>query len=178
MARFHTYVFSPLLLLISVVIIHPSYGEHLNSKDLVEEVCRHTSSHGYCVGTMIPGPPLTAEGIASTALGWAQIRALEAGTIISNLLKDSASANHPHHYRVRLQRCWDLNMKAMADLWSANNSFYSKNIKAMVNYLFTASHDTKRCQTLIRGRNLTGLASKNYDIIKLSEICAISTKFF
>ncbi|KAK8512220.1 hypothetical protein V6N13_097115 [Hibiscus sabdariffa] len=88
----HTHALYPLLLLILAVIIHPSYGaKHLNGKALVEEICRHTSSHDYCVGTMIPGPPLNVEGIASTALGWAQIRALEAGTLISSLLKDSAS---------------------------------------------------------------------------------------
>ncbi|KAK8685342.1 hypothetical protein V6N13_041345 [Hibiscus sabdariffa] len=179
MARLRTLVFSPLLLLISVVINQPSYGyKHLNGRDLVEEVCRHTSSQGYCIDTMIPGPPLTAEGIASTALGWAQIRTLEAGTLISGLIKDSVSTDHPGHYHVRLQRCWDLNMKAMADLWSASSSFYSKNINAMVNYLITASRDTKKCQDLIRGRNLPGLAAKNSDIIKLSEICVVSTKFF
>ncbi|GMI71382.1 hypothetical protein HRI_000807500 [Hibiscus trionum] len=175
----HTHVLSPLFLLILVVVVRPSYGaKHLNGEALVEEICQHTSSHEYCVGTMIPGPPLTAEGIASTALGWAQIRALEAGTIISRLIKDSSSAAHHHHYQVRLQRCWNLNMETMADLWSASSSLYSKNIKAMVNYLYGASRDTKRCQALISGRNLTGLIAKNNDIIKLSEICVVSTKFF
>ncbi|KAK8518102.1 hypothetical protein V6N13_027589 [Hibiscus sabdariffa] len=175
----HTHALYPSLLLILAVIIHPSYGaKHLNGEALVEEICRHTSSHEYCVGTMIPGPPLNVEGIASTALGWAQIRALEAGTIISSLLKDSASTDRHGRYRVRLQKCWDLNMDAMADLWSASGSFYSKNIKAMVNYLYGASRHTKKCQTLISGRNLTSLAAKNNDIIKLSEICVVSTKFF
>ncbi|KAE8717280.1 hypothetical protein F3Y22_tig00110053pilonHSYRG00021 [Hibiscus syriacus] len=177
----HTSVSSPLFLLILAVIIHPSYGaaNHLNDESPVEAVCRHTSSHEYCVGNMVPGAPLTAEGIASTALGWAQIRALEVGTIISSLLKDSASGVHTNHrYQLRLQKCWDLNMKAMADLWSANGSFYSKNIKAMVKYLYGAAHDTKRCQVLINGHNLTVLAAKNSDIIKLSEICIVSTKFF
>ncbi|GMI71383.1 hypothetical protein HRI_000807600 [Hibiscus trionum] len=75
----HTHVFSPLFLLISTVVVQPSYGaKHLNGETLAEEICRHTSSHEYCVGTMIPGPPLTTEGNASTALGWTQIRALEA----------------------------------------------------------------------------------------------------
>ncbi|KAE8697734.1 hypothetical protein F3Y22_tig00110610pilonHSYRG00185 [Hibiscus syriacus] len=127
---------------------------------------------------MVLGAPLTAVGIASTALGWAQIRALEAGTIISSLLKDSASAVHTYRYQLRLQKCWDLNMKAIVDLWSANDSFYSKNIKAMVKYLYGAARDTKRCQVLISGLDLTGLAAKNSDIIKLTEICIVSTKFF
>ncbi|KAE8654283.1 hypothetical protein F3Y22_tig00117056pilonHSYRG01303 [Hibiscus syriacus] len=135
----HTHVFSPLFLLILAVIIHPSYGSnHLNNESPVEAVCRHTSSHEYCAGNMIPRAPLTAEGIASTA-----------GMV------------HPHRHQLRPQKCWDLNMKAMADLWSASGSFYSKNIKAMVNYLYGAARVTKRCQVLISGHHLTGLAAKN-----------------
>ncbi|MBA0800828.1 hypothetical protein Gohar_011240 [Gossypium harknessii] len=170
-------------LLTLVVIIHPSYGlKHLKGIALVDEVCRHTSHNEYCVDTIIPKPPLSGERIASTTLGWAQIKALEVGTIIASLLNDSSSilpvAKNPLQAKELLQICWDSNMNTMEDLWIASSLLYNKIINPMIARLYHAANTTRVCQDGLKGTSFTALAAKIEDIIKLCEICVVSTNFF
>lgn len=149
---------------------------------LVDEVCRHSSNNEYCVDTIIPKPPLSGEKIAGTTLGWAQIRALEARTIIASLLDDSSSilpvAKNPLQAKELLQICWDSNMNTMEDLWSASSLFYSKNINPMIARLYHAANATRVCQDGLKGAGFTALAAKIEDTIKLCEICVVCTNFF
>ncbi|KAK6290559.1 hypothetical protein POUND7_002100 [Theobroma cacao] len=177
-------ILSPLLLLIFMIIIHPSYAdepdEPLRGKDLVNEVCNHTSDYKFCADTLLPSaasaPSATAGEIANTALRFAQVKATDARVLIASLLLKNSSSSTG---RRLLQRCQLDNNKTIRELSSANDDLNSDSIDSMVEDLNNAANATRSCQDTIRETPFSSaLDNKNIEVIKLCEIGVVSTKFF
>ncbi|XP_017978551.1 PREDICTED: uncharacterized protein LOC18597373 [Theobroma cacao] len=161
-----------LCLLILFIIAPP-----LNGTELVKEVCNHTSDYAFCAETFNTGGPRALAGdLANAALRLAQTKASHAQSLIARLLKNATTPVD----RNRLQICQSCSNKAVSELSSANNDFNSDTLDTMVQGMNSAADATKDCQNQIQGRGtyFSGLATINGDLIKLCEICIVSTRYF
>ncbi|KAE8727405.1 putative Tetratricopeptide repeat-like superfamily protein [Hibiscus syriacus] len=168
----------PLILLMD--IITPSKGV-LNGTELLEQVCNHTSDTVFCVTTLIAdpnagGPQALAGDLANAALRSAQTKATHAQALIALLLQNATNSLDRHS----LQICQSSNNEALSQLSSANNEFNSDSLDSMVGLMNGAAGVTKACLNEIQGRghHFSLLAAVNADLIKLCEICIVSTRYF
>ncbi|XWS55597.1 hypothetical protein CRYUN_Cryun09bG0014400 [Craigia yunnanensis] len=189
--RFHspTLLFQisfPLLLLIFIITIHPSYGDEDDQEptpwrgmDILILVCNYTSDNKFCVDNLSNAaasfPWAKASEITNSALRSGQGRADEARSLIASLLQTTSAQKIN---RQPIQICQLLNNKTIEYLTSAADNLNSDSIDSMVEDLNEAANATKSCQDIIQGPDFSVLANKNSDIIKFCEIAVVSKNFF
>ncbi|XP_039030002.1 uncharacterized protein LOC120164324 [Hibiscus syriacus] len=168
----------PLILFIAIII--PSKGV-LNSTELLKQVCNQTSNNAFCVTTLTAdpnagGPHALAGDLANAALRLAQTKATHAKSLIALLLQNATNSLD----RNSLQICQSSNNKALSQLSSANNDFNPDSLDSVVELMNGAADITKACLNEIQGRgdHFSLLATVNADLIKLCEICIVSTRRF
>lgn len=178
------------LLIFLFFIICPSMSiALLNGTELLKEVCNHTSNYTFCVATLnadpnASGPHALAGDLANAALRLAQTKAKNAQSLIAGLLLRNATSADTTYSEDRnrlLQLCQSSNDKAMSALSSANNEFNSDSVDTMVAEMNRAAYATKDCQNQIQGgisANFSQLTTVNGGLIKLCEICIVSTTYF
>ncbi|GMJ01129.1 hypothetical protein HRI_003782100 [Hibiscus trionum] len=168
------------LLILFTVTITPSMGV-LNGTELLKEVCNHTSNNAFCVTTLTADPnaggsQALAGDLANAALRSAYTKATQAQSLIAPLLQNSTNPLD----RDSLQICQSSNNKALSQLSSANNDFNSDSLDFMVELVNSTVDVTKVCLNEIQGKgdHFSLLATVNADLIKLCEICIVSTRYF
>lgn len=167
-------------LLILLIYTTPSIGL-LNGTELLKAACNQTSDYAFCYATLAAdsnagGPQALAGDLANAALRLAQTKATHAESLMPLLLQN-ATTPLDHN---RLQICQSSNNKAISQLSSANNDFNSDSLDTMVEEINTAAGATNDCLNEIQGKgtHFSHLATINADLIKLYEICIVSTRYF
>ncbi|KAE8726802.1 putative Tetratricopeptide repeat-like superfamily protein [Hibiscus syriacus] len=114
--------------------------------------------------------------LANAALRSAQTKATHAQSLIALLLQNATNSSDVRS----LQICQSSNNEALSQLSSANNDFNTDSLDSMVELMNAAADVTKACLNEIQGRghHFSLLAAVNADLIKLCEICIVSTRYF
>ncbi|OMO97339.1 Pectinesterase inhibitor [Corchorus olitorius] len=189
MASFLRQTFSTLFLTFVFVIIfaiNPSYGDYddpeempLRGTELAMLICNHTWYNKFCVDKLTPaGPDARASDITNSALRLAQTAADNTGVVITNLLEDPSSSMKQQERRI-LQKCQLDNNVTSTNILAAGNDLNSDSINSMIEDINTAGNATKSCQDIIKKTRFSAsLSDKNMDVIRLCEICVVSTQFY
>ncbi|KAI8567136.1 hypothetical protein RHMOL_Rhmol02G0097000 [Rhododendron molle] len=166
----------------SSTLLSPTSSYAKKPTDLVESVCKNTTTYAFCVDSLYSDPRTpTADAyvLAFVSFDLAYANATRTEAYVRALLGRRRGSSRRDEYSRLLERCDRLYGEAVSALALALNDLNSETYSELASYAADSAREAGDCQAAFRGTAFRSpLTRMNRDLRGLAGICIVVSNLF